>query len=56
MATISGFILPLMAMAAMSEIAAMLGGEDENGLGLICGLCAAGCMLNGIRNIFGALM
>ena len=48
--------MPLMAMAAMAEIVAMLGGDDENGLGLISGLCAAGCMLGGIRVVFGALM
>lgn len=48
MAVLRDTMLAMLAMAAVSEIVLMLGGDDAGapGLGLMCGLCAAGCMLN----------
>lgn len=48
-------MLTLIMMAALAQFIAVFSGDDENsgGVGFICGLCGALCMLNAYRSIVG---
>ena len=46
-------VCALLALAALSRVAAMLsGGEEDSGLAFITGLCAAACICGVCRTLF----
>lgn len=53
--TLKRMVLALSAAAVISEITAQLGGDEYRSTGLICGLCVAGCMLEAVKNMVGAM-
>lgn len=56
MATIQGAMLTLLAMAALTSAMDAFGGDDNSGLRLIGGLCAAVCMLGACRAVINGIL
>ena len=50
-------MLTLIIMAALSQFIAVFSGDDDSGsgVGFICGICGALCMLNVYRTLIGIM-
>ena len=56
MHNLQNMVLAVTAVSVFSGIAMQLSGDDDNGTGIICGLCIAGCILEALGNVLDAFM